>query len=178
MHKFLDAEKALEVVVYVSHNTNNLFNLVKTLYYADKLHLERYGRLISGDTYIAMEDGPVPSGAYDFIKLVRGDQFAYDQKIIDTHPEMALRIEVSKDRLKTSVFPIRDPNLDFLSESDIECLKESIKLYANMGSNKLWDLVHQEKAYSKTDRNSPIPLRELIIEDVTNGKEVLEYLDS
>jgi len=176
MHKFLDAEKALEVVVYLSHSTNNLFNLVKTLYYADKLHIEKYGRLITGDNYIAMEDGPVPSGAYDLVKAVRGDKFRFDLKIINAHPENALKVKIKNS--KTYVYPLRTANLDLLSESDIECLNEAICMYAKMNTTKLWDLVHQEKAYNNTEMDKSIPLRELIALDVPNGKKVLEYLDS
>ena len=176
MHKFLDAEKALEVVVYVSKSTNNLFNLVKTLYYADKLHLEKYGRLITGDQYIAMEDGPVPSGVYDLIKVVRGDNFRYDSKITEAHPELAIRVEVNENR--TLIYPLRSANSNLLSESDIECLNEAITKYANMGVSHLWKVVHQEKAYQETERDKPISLRKLITLDVPNGEEILEYLDS
>ncbi len=176
MHKFLDAAKALESVVYVSHNTSNLFNLVKTLYYADKFHLERYGRTISGDHYIAMDDGPVPSGAYDLIKLARGDKFAYDEKIVEVHAEDAIRTE--RDGSNTLVFPRRGPHFDMLSESDIECLDEAIEKYGNMNTSRLWKIVHMEKAFSETDQDKPIPLRKIISLDIPNGQEVLEYLDS
>jgi hypothetical protein len=181
VHKFLDAEKALEVVLYVSRRTNNLFNIVKTLYYADKYHLERYGQLINGDLYIAMEDGPVPSGAYDLIKLARGDAFQYESKIIEAHPEAALKVVEYKDKdgsKKTFVDPLRDPRLELLSESDIECLDESIERYANMKPTRLWTLVHQEQAYKETERDKPIPIRKIIALDISNGKQVLEYLDS
>lgn len=178
MHKFLDAEKALEVVLYVSRRTNNLFNIVKTLYYADKFHLENYGRLITGDHYIAMEDGPVPSGAYDLIKFVRGDDFAYDSKIVKARPENALKVEIEKDGNKTYVYPLRDPNLEVLSESDKECLELSIEEYADMNTSKLWKFVHREKAYKSTKLDNLIPIRQIIALDVPNGKDVLKYLDA
>lgn len=181
MHKFLDAEKALEVVLYVSSKTNNLFNIVKTLYYADKFHLEKYGRLITGDNYIAMEDGPVPSGAYNLIKLARGDEFSYEPKLVSTHPEAALRIEIDKEggkSPKTIIFPKRSANLDLLSESDIECLDLAIEKYANMNPSTLWRLVHREKSYNSTIRDTTIPLYEIISQDIPNGKEVLEYLEN
>lgn len=175
MNKFLDAEKALEVILYVSRRTNNLFNIVKILYFADKFHLEKYGRLITGDYHIAMEDGPVPSGAYDLIKLVRGDEYLYESKIIEAHPENNLI--VTKNGNETTVIPRRDPNLDALSESDIECLEMSIKLFGNMNTSKLWDIVHQEEVYKNTERNKPMPLREIIL-SLPSGKDVLEYLNS
>lgn len=176
MNKFLDAEKALEAIVYVSHRTQNLFNIVKTLYFADKLHLQNYGRLITGDRYIAMEDGPVPSGAYDLIKLVRGDDgYSYERKIVDAHPEKA--ISAKKQGNETEVIPLREPRVEYLSESDIECLEEAIKLYAHMDGRKLWKIVHKEQSYNKTERNKTIPLAEMVGLDIPNGKDVLQYLN-
>ncbi len=175
MNKFLDAEKALEAIVYVSRETHNLFNIVKTLYFADKFHLENYGTLITGDYYVAMEDGPVPSGAYNLVKFVRGDERTYESQIVETHPEKAL--QVTKRGNETIVIPKRAPNLDVLSESDIECLEKSIKLYARMHTTKLWKIVHQEEAYKNTEKNKPMPLREIIL-SLPNGKDVLEYLNS
>ena len=172
MNRFLDAEKALEAIVYVSHKTNDLFHIVKTLYYADKMHLENYGRLITGDYYVAMEDGPVPSGAYDLIKYVRGDNYTYEDKIINAHPERAIRAEGNV------VTPCRGPNPDYLSESDIECLDKAIEVYAGMDGVKLWKIVHEEESYKRTERNKPISLRNIISLDLSNGKDILEYLES
>jgi hypothetical protein len=175
MNKYLDTEKALETVVYVSHETNNLFNIVKTLYFADKFHLESYGRLITGDYYVAMEDGPVPSGAYDLIKLVRGDNFSYEPNIVNAHPETAIRVvKIGKD---TEVSPLRPPDLDYFSESDLECLNKAIKLFARMDVLTLWDRVHKEDAYKKTLRDKPIKLQDIIL-SLPNGKEIIEYLNS
>lgn len=172
MNRFLDVDKATEAILYISQETSDLFHIVKVLYYADKLHLEKYGRLITGDSYIAMEDGPVPSGAYDLIKYVRGDPYQYEKKIIDAHPERSFRVN------KNEVIPIRNPDEDCFSDSDIECLDEAIKKYADMDGGLLWREVHKEKSYKKTGRNKTIQLVDIINLDIPNGNEILEFLDS
>jgi uncharacterized phage-associated protein len=172
MNRFLDVEKALEAVVYVSHKTNDLFHIVKILYYADKIHLEEYGRQLTGDYYVAMEEGPVPSGAYDLIKRARGDEQLFEARIVDIHPEKSISI---KDHI--IVTPLRPTKLEFLSESDIECLDKSIEVYATMGVKKLWELAHEEEAYKKARRNGPIQLSD-IIQSLPSGNEILEYLNS
>ena len=54
-------QAALAAVLYVAHRLphSTLHTLSKVLYFADRKHLERYGRFIFGDTYIAMKFGPV-----------------------------------------------------------------------------------------------------------------------
>ena len=176
MNKFLDAEKTLEVLLYISHRTDNLFNIVKTLYFADKFHLEEYGQLLTGDYYVPMREGPVPSGAYDLIKLARGDDFLFDKNIIDVHPEEAFKVIKCEEGY--NIRPNREPNLDLLSESNIHCLNKSINLYGNMSIRDLWRIAHKEESYNKYKGEREIPLREIILLDVSDGKDVLEYLDS
>ena len=44
------------------------YDIVKSLFLADKAHLNRYGRPITFDNYFAMKDGPVPNLAYNLLK--------------------------------------------------------------------------------------------------------------
>ena len=179
MNKYLDADKALEAVLYVVGNTTDLFHIVKILYFADKLHIERYGNQIFGDYYAAMPDGPVPSGAYDLIKSARGDAYAYEAKIAKANPKKALKVSGERGDVVTRR---RDPDLDYLSESDRECLDEAIQKYAQMDYDTLWKIAHEEESYKKRFKkerpNNQIPLSEIISMDLPNGKEVLQYLDS
>jgi hypothetical protein len=181
MNKYLDAEKALEVVLYVAGSTSDLFHIVKILYYADKLHLEKCGTLITGDFYVAMPEGPVPSGALHLIQYARKDNFGFEDKIANTHPEKA--IEVRGDK-KDVIVPLRPANLDYLSDTDKECLDEAIAQYAKMDFGTLWKLVHEEESYKKARARRPeknstlIPLTDIILLDTPNGSDVLEYLDS
>jgi len=168
MSKFLDVKKTIETIVYVSRNTNDLFHIMKILFYADKFHLENYGRLITGDYYKAMKDGPVPSGAYDIIKYVRGD----GKVQIEGNPEKAFVVEENK-----KIIPLRKPDLEYLSESDIECLDKAIDIYAPMSFNELWETVHEEQSYNDAKPNSNIPLIS-IIKSLSNSDEILEYLNS
>lgn len=62
-----DPEKAVEVILYVASRVRDsgFHRVSKILYFADRDHLAMYGRFICGDSYVAMKNGPVPSGAYD-----------------------------------------------------------------------------------------------------------------
>jgi uncharacterized phage-associated protein len=64
-----DESKTLEALVYVARAWDAItpFYLSKVLFFADRNHLRAYGRPITGDSYIAMVDGPVPSRSFSAI---------------------------------------------------------------------------------------------------------------
>ena len=62
-------DKAIETIVWLASEKPNidLYHIVKVLFYADKMHVNKYARPITGDTYISMDYGPVPSGVRDLL---------------------------------------------------------------------------------------------------------------
>jgi hypothetical protein len=102
--------KAVEAILYLANKRNDsgIYVICKLLYLADKCSLEKYGRFIFGDSYSAMKRGATPSNAYDLLK-----------EAVKT-PVNGIKVEGNK------VIPLRGPNLDCLSKSDIECLEQII----------------------------------------------------
>ena len=122
MHKQItykiDRDKSIAVILFILNELHkvDIHKLFKIIYFCRSKHLGTYGRPITGDCYIAMKDGPVPSTIYDFIKIARGDSAYHD-------PELLLKFEIQGHFI---VVPKEKPDLTELSESDIECLKNSI----------------------------------------------------
>ncbi len=144
-HPFkFNPEKALEVIVYLAtklpHPT--ILHIFKILYYADKEHLKNYCSFICGDKYVAMENGAVPSNVYDIVKDVNGK---HSRKYFDIPSKEAFQVEGYK------IIPLREPNLDFLSKSNIEVLDKSIKENGRKGFKVLSNMTHQEKAWINAD---------------------------
>ena len=173
-HPFdFNAEKAIESILYIIENgTQPTFHHVsKVFYFADKEHLERYGRFIWGDSYIAMKNGPVPSGVYDLLKIIRGDLsplFYPPQKIIDD-------IHQAIDILgRYGIIIKRKPDAEMLSASDIECLDNSIKKYGNLSFRQLTELSH-DKAWESADQNDLMEI-DHIIAGFDNSAELSEHL--
>ncbi len=113
-----DAEKALEALVYIVSKTNaDLYGALKIYYNADKLHLHKFGRFISGDYYKALPYGPVPQGAYDILHFVRG-----------THTASPVPMARNALRFKgqNGLEALREADLSALSKTDVECLDAAI----------------------------------------------------
>lgn len=160
-HPFnFDRDKAIEVILYIANRApiSDLFHTCKILYYADRMHLEEYGRFICGDHYIAMKHGPVPSHIYDILK---------DARINDSLP---ITVGVR------SVSPHRVADIESLSESDIECLNNAIKQYGAIKFEELSVMSH-DSAWKAADQNDMIPI-ESIAATLRDGDAIIQHLRS
>ena len=102
-----------------------------------------WGRPISGDRYVAMEHGPVPSAIYDLIKdtSVEPDEIA---------ESLSDRVEIVPRGNKRYLYS-KDGQDDFpaLSETDREYLLDSLRRYGTMPFSELKRLSHQDPAYAE-----------------------------
>lgn len=164
MHPKFNPQKALEVLLYVAHQCSNMYKALKVVYFADKMHLAQYGRLIAGDSYVAMSHGPVPSGLYDLVKVVRGDgAFAVDVPLKEAFTMHG-----------NEIVPLRPPNLDVLSESDQEVLAEAICKFGHKSFSELKKLSHDD-AFKAADDNDFISM-EALVKSLPDGEALWEHL--
>lgn len=162
---------AIQAILYVAHaigERKDIHKICKTLYYADQMHLSKYGRSITGDVYIAMNYGPVPSNIEDIFKAMRGDSYFSDQ--VDDIKEYFYF--VNKYILKTK----KEPDMDFVSDSDVECLDSAIlkgkdksfKELTIMSHDLAWENTHKDRAMSVKD----------ILREIGDDEDYVNYIDS
>ena len=163
-----DKDAALTSILYVAPTVARptFHTLSKVLYFADKRHLEHYGRFISGDNYVAMKHGPVPSVTCDILKAVRNcGHPAFNTALLE---EFSRAIDIKSDYY---IVPKMEPRLEFLSESDVECLDYAISHYGNMSFEELTRASHDE-AYEATGYND----YEDIAETLEDGDLLIQHL--
>lgn len=164
-------DSAVEAILYVAGRIGerkDMHKIFKTLYFADREHLSRYGRSITGDVYIAMSYGPVPSKIDDIFKAVRGDsffsgyagEFKNDFKFVN----------------KFVIEPLRDADMDFLSETDVECLDYGIDKCKGKSFSELVEMSH-DLAWNNTRKDREMSVKDILRE---NGEteEYAEYICS
>jgi uncharacterized phage-associated protein len=147
--------KGVEALAYIAGRWAGItaFYASKVLFFAEKIHLNRYCRPIVADTFIAMPNGPVPSTLYDFIKG-RLEQSGDPEAIMG-----ALSIkQVPYPRIEAQ----RPANGDILSQSDMECLEEAMTLCRGKGFAALSSLTHQERAWLDAPQNGPMDYAAMI----------------
>ncbi|MFT4131874.1 Panacea domain-containing protein [Labrys sp. (in: a-proteobacteria)] len=145
----MDKEKAVEALVYIAREFPRVgrFHASKILYFAERKHLREYGRPIVGDRYIAMENGPVPSFAYD---VLRGTVVPDDRELVIG----ALR---QNDRFRHPAYEAeREPDLDVFSATDIECLNWAIEHCRLKTFGAISDETHTHVAWDRARLNGPM----------------------
>lgn len=159
-----DENKALAAILFVASQLRaktpeqraDLYKLLKVLYFADRKHLARHNRAIAGDHYVAMADGPVPSRIYDMLKSIRGDGY-YSPKSESFGQQLRNSIQFESH---ISVLPLDHPDLDELSETDIECLAEAVDENKSLTFPELKRASH-DAAYDKADMDNCISFEEI-----------------
>ena len=108
--------------ILANHHDVDLHGLLKACYFADREHLNLYGRPIFGADYRAMRYGPVPVEIYE---MVKGEPMWLAELNDDAYPWALSGFKLQL--LKNST-----PDLDVLSDTDFECLKSATKKSLSM----------------------------------------------
>lgn len=171
MNKLFKYDKAINSLLYALKRLGghtDMHKLCKILYFADQKHLSEYGRSITGDKYIAMQFGPVPSNIDDILKALRGDSFFSNSPDIDL-----LREEMTFEN-RYIIRAIKDPDMDELSGSDVKCLNYAIDLCKDKTFQQLTEFSHG-LAWTNTQRDRAISVKD-ILREVGDEEAYVEYI--
>ena len=154
-----DLNRTIEALLYICERLNGTtkHQLSKLLYFADKFHLAKYGRTITGDSYTKMEYGPVPSHTYYHI---RNSAFINDM------------FEITGYHVNGK----RNAKKEELSESDIEALDYALSEYGGLSFGALTDVSH-DASWKAADDNALISFDQFLLSyDEVTQKELKSYL--
>lgn len=141
-----DYSKTVEVVLWVLNNSPgiHLYNLMKVLFHADVVSVNRYGRPVIGDTYLAMEHGTVPQLVYT--ELMRRESWLLDALGWQNWPWSSEG---------HAWYAHRPANADYLSQTDQIALLEGIQEYASLPFAAVRAKNHRVKAWISTWQHNP-----------------------
>lgn len=117
------------------------YDIAKSVFLADTDHLNRFGRPVTFDNFVAMQYGPVPSETYDMLKA----DYDWSGKLGMVSAPWTRRSAGGKafQYLK----PKRSANLRVLSKTDVEALGEALTLVKSLGFGGVKDHTHKHPAY-------------------------------
>ena len=138
-------------------STCDIHKLCKLLYFADQFSLSKYGRSITGDDYMAMQYGPVPSNVYDMFKALNGASFFFQKESLAEAAGLFQYIN------KFLIRGRREYDGDFLSDTDKECLDDAFRIYGNLGFSELTERSHGF-AWGNTGQNACMAVEDIVME--------------
>ncbi|MBD2500546.1 Panacea domain-containing protein [Anabaena azotica] len=138
--------------------------LLKMLYIADRIALERMDQPITGDHYVSMDYGPVLSGVYDLIK---------GQPVDDALP---LWSEYISRRSANSVELLKDPGNEELCQEEEEIILEVYQTFGHLDPFHVAEWTHDLPEW-QDPHGSAIPIAvEEILQNVGKSNEEIEEI--
>lgn len=119
--------------------TINKMKAIKLIWLADRLHLRKYGRLITGDIYFALPFGPVPSTTRDFLE---------DSPFL-TEIEVSYCNEFLTKQDKFNYGSLKDPEIKVFSQTDTDALEIVFLKYNDLDHFQLSELSHEFPEWKK-----------------------------
>jgi uncharacterized phage-associated protein len=173
LHFSFDYRKATQALNYFARQEGNRINKMKALklvYFADRYHVRKYGRLVTNDNYYAMQHGPVPSASKDIAEAndyLNDKARNYSEQFIEPAGKLSLR-------------SIRKVDRSVLSDSDMEALRFSWDSFGSYDQFELRDLTHDYPEWLKwkddLDDASclPMDLLEFVKDPITDANKCFE----
>jgi uncharacterized phage-associated protein len=119
------------------------YDIVKSLFLADRASLNKYGRPVTFDNYAAMKDGPVPTLAYN---LLRGDETSVRRHGVRLPWRSKAAPELGA-RANAFLIDSKDVDVAVLSPSDIQELESALTIVQSLGFRQVRKLTHDDPAY-------------------------------
>lgn len=158
-------QKIIETIYYLLTKFDapvDKLKLIKLVFLADKYHLIKHSRTVTGDRYCIMPLGQVGSD----VKNVLDGYFYKDSKNYFSKPIDNKKIQIQNKR----------HTLNSLSLTDKQAIDYIFSLYGKMSTSKIVDFVHQYPEYQKykdllkTRGSIPINISEII--SVIDGDKI------
>lgn len=154
-----DVKKATQVInlfLMLKWSYLDKLSILKLIWLADRLHLRKYWKTITNDSYFAMEMWPVAS----WIKYV----FDLDEEALNNEEIEYVQTFLKKFSYKAT--SKKDVDFSLLSDSDVEIIKLVYADFWNHNSSKLIDITHKYPEWKKFEN------------DVNNWKIAqMDYID-
>ena len=124
----------------------NELKIIKLVWAADRYHLRKYARLVTGDQYFAMPNGPVGSLTKDIAEFS-------DNVFSNTGPDefdyISSYINFNKNNNNGILSSVNDVDYDELSETDIEALDFAWNKFGQYDWKTLIKITHEYPEWLK-----------------------------
>lgn len=146
IHLRFDHQKATQAIGFFAEKAGGMINklrVLKLVYFADRYHLRKYGRLITNDEYFAMPYGPVASGVKDIAEL---SDFLGEQELVYASQYLKKINSITIGLIKPYEHAV-------LSETDHEALLFAWEKFGQYSEFELSEITHKYPEWEKHKRS-------------------------
>jgi hypothetical protein len=177
-HYFLNIEKIVQIFSYIQTHaeTTSKLELIKYLFFADRINIRKHFALISLDTYVALKYGPVASSSLDILN--------HTKDYLSNYPQDELKFLSKIKRINQSKMIIEPVGNDLLSKNEMRSLDKAIELFCNKPLVKLSHDYPEWKRYKALFDNKLVSMRPIDINDfflnpdIDNSPSIKKYFGS
>lgn len=173
-----DVKKIANAIIYfIDNEVQNLGStkLMKLCFYADKYHLEEYGKPIFNHTYTKLPKGPVPLWLYSIVRTSISGRFDYDfEEEVNIFNEYIGISEISYGEYTQVIFTKREDaefNNKFFSKTQLKVLNKVIEEFKTISAADISELSHETNAWKNVELNQEISY-ESMVDDVETSQYV------
>lgn len=156
-------DKFINALLFFGKETNpkvfGITKLLKLLFLSDFWHFKKYGRPILGDTYFRLPQGPVPSISYNlFADLSNINKDTDLRKVARIIPEKVGNYDLQR------IEPLREPNVNVFSKSDIEIMERIAKRFRDSNASSMVKKIHDVPFVKDTPKGVEVDYK-LVLEN-------------
>ena len=145
----INEKKYRNVVLFfakkVRNGTLGKLKMMKLLYFLDFDFFEKYGKSVTGDSYLRFENGPVPQMAEKILKEMTGKDIKITrQKIADGYNDRQL------------IEPLKDFDLNLFTKEELTMLEEVAEKWEKLSGSEMKMATHGEAPWIATEPNGVI----------------------
>jgi uncharacterized phage-associated protein len=162
-------EKVANAIVYFVESDMEHFGktkLMKLMYFADKSHLENYGRTIFFDDYYKLPRGPVASLTLNIINNLNeedGEDFkSYTDEFLRI---LDIKIQMDEGQKITKFIPKTTFNHNLFSKSEMKVLEAICQSYKYHKKDEISHKSHSLREYINTQMNSIIDIADMVADE-------------
>ena len=177
MRKY-DIEKIANAIKFFNINNVHFLGktkLMKLLFFADKLHLQKFGRPIFYDKYFKLPHGPVPSLTLNIIDSLNEEENYDLQEYTELFKKhIATKEKMLDNGMKQTIFEIKTEfDEEAFSKSEIEILTQVAKMFKDINAKQISEISHELPEYKYTEVNDIIDYADMAPEN----KEYIEFIE-
>ncbi|WP_156013269.1 Panacea domain-containing protein [Thioalkalivibrio sp. HK1] len=163
--------QAVQWMLVTADEPLDFHTILKTAYFADKRRLNEHRRPIFGDTYRAMNYGPMP---VEFYQMLKCEPYYLQEIELDEYPweRKGYRVHLIDADRRTEIL-----NPTHLSKNDMDILTEEFERCRRMNFNQRTDETHQMdwvRGFRRLDNR--MAYEDMIADDHPDREEILQYL--